>query len=86
MEEIEDCRKKKSTYAIAELLTACLAMFLFKAESRNGLNNLREDLRFEKNYQRLFKMRLPHMDQVFAAVAIPCIAAKRKAPFYRQRY
>jgi hypothetical protein len=33
-------------------------MFLFKAESRNGLNNLREDLRFEKNYQRLFKMRL----------------------------
>ncbi|SCN46709.1 hypothetical protein BAZMOX_129637_1 [methanotrophic endosymbiont of Bathymodiolus azoricus (Menez Gwen)] len=49
MEEIEDCRKKKSTYAIAELLTACLAMFLFKAESRNGLNNLREDLRFEKN-------------------------------------
>jgi hypothetical protein len=34
MEEIEDCRKKKSTYAIAELLTACLAMFLFKAESR----------------------------------------------------
>jgi hypothetical protein len=25
MEEIEDCRKKKSTYAIAELLTACLA-------------------------------------------------------------
>ena len=64
MEEIEDCRKKKSTYAIAELLTACLAMFLFKAESRNGLNNLREDLRFEKNYQRLFKMRLPHMDTV----------------------
>ena len=39
-------------------------MFLFKAESRNGFNNLREDLRFEKNYQRLFKMSLPHADTV----------------------
>jgi len=64
MQEIEDCRKKKSTYAIAELLTSCLAMFLFKAESRNGFNNLREDLRFEKNYRRLFKMALPHADTV----------------------
>jgi len=64
MREIEDCRKKKSTYAIAELLTACLAMFLFKAESRNRFNNLREDLRFEKNYRRLFKMELPHADTV----------------------
>ena len=64
MQEVEDCRKKKSTYAIAELLTSCLAMFLFKAESRNGFNNLREDLRFEKNYQRLFKMKLPHADTV----------------------
>jgi len=64
MQEIDDCRKKKSTYAIAELLTSCLAMFLFKAESRNGFNNLREDLRFEKNYRRLFKMRLPHADTV----------------------
>ena len=64
MREIDDCRRKKSTYALAELLTACLAMFLFKTESRNGLNNLREDLRFKKNYKRLFKMRLPHMDTV----------------------
>ena len=64
MQEIEDCRKTKSTYAIAELLTSCLAMFLFKAESRNGFNNLREDLRFEKNYQQLFKMKLPHADTV----------------------
>ena len=64
MREIDDCRKKESTYDLAELLTACLAMHLFKAESRNGFNNLREDLRFAKNYKRLFKMRMPHMDAV----------------------
>lgn len=64
MREIDDCRKKKSSYELAALLTACLSLFLFKAESRNGFNNLREDLRFEKNYRRLFKWPLPHMDTV----------------------
>ena len=64
MREIDDCRKKQSTYELAALLTACLSLFLFKAESRNGYNNLREDLRFEKNYRRLFKWPMPHMDTV----------------------
>ena len=64
MREIDDCRKKKSSYELAALLTACLSLSLFKAESRNGLNNLREDLRFKKNYQRLFKWPMPHMDTV----------------------
>jgi hypothetical protein len=64
MREIEDCRKKQSPYELTELLTACLAMFLFKSESRNGFNNLRKDLRFKKNYKRLFKCSLPHMDTV----------------------
>jgi len=64
MRDIEDCRKKESTYALTQLLTACLALFLFKTESRNGLNNLREDLRFQKNYKRLFKASMPHMDTV----------------------
>ena len=64
MREIDDCRKKKSSYELAALLTACLSLFLFKAESRNGFNNLREDLRFEKNYRRLFKWPMPHMDTV----------------------
>jgi len=53
MREIDDCRKKKSSYELAALLTACLSLFLFKAESRNRFNNLREDLRFKKNYQIL---------------------------------
>jgi len=64
MREIDDSRKKKSSYELAALLTACLSLFLFKAESRNGFNNLREDLRFKKNYQRLFKWPMPHMDTV----------------------
>jgi hypothetical protein len=64
MGEIDDCRKKKSSYELAALLTACLSMSLFKTESRNGLNNLREDLRFKKNYKRIFKWPMPHMDTV----------------------
>ena len=64
MREIDDSRKKKSSYELAALLTACLSLFLFKAESRNGFNHLREDLRFKKNYQRLFKWPMPHMDTV----------------------
>ncbi len=64
MGEIDDCRKKKSSYELAALLTACLSMSLFKTESRNGLNNLREDLRFKKNYKRIFKWSMPHMDTV----------------------
>jgi len=39
-------------------------MFLFRKGSRNGLNNEREELQFVKNYERLFKVRLPHMDTV----------------------
>jgi hypothetical protein len=64
LREIEDCRKKASNYELAALLMACLAMFLFKTESRNAANNLREDLRFQKNYKRLFKCKMPHMDTV----------------------
>ena len=64
MREIEDCRKKASNYELAALLTACLAMFLFKTQSRNAANQLREDLRFQKNYKRLFQCPMPHMDTV----------------------
>ena len=39
-------------------------MFVFKEGSRNAMNNDREKERFRKNYQTLFKMRLPHMDTV----------------------
>ena len=73
-------------------------MFLFKAESRNGFNNLREDLRFEKNYQRLFKMSLPHADTVDQVMRLlkteqlECLKQKmvnvliRRKVFQNQRY
>ena len=64
MREIDDCRKKASPYELATHLTACLAMFLFKSGSRNGYNNLRKDLQFQQNYEKLFKLPMPHGDSV----------------------
>ena len=61
--EIEDFRKK-SEYKLTELITACIAMFLFKEGSRNAFNNDRDEENFKVNYQNLFHMRLPHMDTV----------------------
>lgn len=63
MREIQDCRSS-SDYELAEIITACLAMFLFKTGSRNELNNLRTAPKFCKNYKKLFKLRLPHPDTV----------------------
>ena len=64
LRDISEVRKKTSEYEQAELLTACLAMFLFKEGSRNAMNNDRNEGKFSRNYRRLFKMRLPHMDTV----------------------
>lgn len=61
---VDDCRKKASNYELAAHLTACLAMFLFKSGSRNQYNQNREDLRFRKNYTRLFGFAMPHGDSV----------------------
>jgi len=61
--QIEDCRKK-SDYELVELIMACIAMSLFKADSRNAFNNERQEGNFKDNYQKIFKMRLPHMDTV----------------------
>ena len=43
---------------------ACMPMFLFKTESRNKYNALRDDLRFQQNYEKLFKLPMPHGDSV----------------------
>ena len=59
--EIEDCRKK-SDYELVELITASIAIFLFKSGSRNQFNNQRNEGNFQKNFQKLFKLRLPHSD------------------------
>ena len=64
MREVDDCRKKAPDYELAAHLTACLAMFLSKAGSRNQYNQHREDIQFQKNYKRLFGFAMPHGDSV----------------------
>lgn len=66
---LTDGRKRKS-YEVAELVTGCISLFLFKEETRNALNNDRRELKFKENYFRLFKLRLPHMDTVEAFLRI----------------
>jgi len=63
MREIEDCRQR-ADYELAELITACIAMFIFKQGSRNAFNNQRQEHKFKSQYRKLFKLRLPHMDTV----------------------
>ncbi|MFZ4526730.1 MAG: hypothetical protein ACOYOE_14685 [Chlorobium sp.] len=64
MREVDDSRKKASTYDLAAILTACLAIFLFKSGSRNQYNQNREDEQFKKNFKRLFGFDMPHGDSV----------------------
>ena len=66
---LTDGRKRKS-YQVAELVTGCISLFLFKEETRNALNNDRREAKFAQNYFRLFKLRLPHMDTVEAFLRI----------------
>lgn len=41
---------------------AAITLFLFKQGSRNAYNNDRKEKQFLDNYQKLFGMRLPHLD------------------------
>jgi hypothetical protein len=70
MREVDDCRKKASDYALAAHLTGCLAIFLFKAGSRNQYNQHREDEQFKKNYKRRFGFEMPHGDSVQNVIAL----------------
>ena len=63
LRQIEDCRRR-SDYALSEILMAAIALFIFQQGSRNAFNNLRQEAKFEKHYRRLFKLRLPHLDTV----------------------
>lgn len=60
---LEDCRRK-SDYALSEILMAGIALFIFQQGSRNAFNNKRQEAQFKKHYQKLFKLRLPHLDTV----------------------
>ncbi len=67
LRQIEDCRRR-SDYALSEILMAAIALFIFQQGSRNAFNNLRQEAKFAKHYRRLFKLRLPHLDTVHAVL------------------
>jgi hypothetical protein len=54
----------RSEYAMSEIVTGALFMFLFRETSRNAYNNDRRDTVFAKNYSRHLKLRLPHPDTI----------------------
>lgn len=49
---------------------AAVLMFLFKESSRNAFNTDRRQETFIKNYERMFGIRLPHMDTVEAVLRV----------------
>ena len=61
---IQDPRKGSIQYSIEELLMSAIVLFLLKYDSRNDFNNRYKDEIFRKNYDRMFALRLPHMDAV----------------------
>ena len=63
LRQVEDCRQK-SDYTLVEILLAGIMLFVFQQGSRNALNNKRDEKKFRKHYERLFKLRLPHLDTV----------------------
>jgi len=63
LSELPDIRQRK-TYEIEELVFAAIMLYVLKQETRHGLNQKRKTAKFKKNYERCFKMRLPHMDTV----------------------
>jgi hypothetical protein len=63
LRQLEDCRQK-SDYSLAEILLAGIMLFVFQQGSRHALNNKRDEEKFRKHYERLFKLRLPHLDTV----------------------
>ena len=63
LRQLEDCRQQ-SDYTLVEILMAGIALFVFQQGSRNALNNKRDEKKFKNHYERLFKLRLPHLDTV----------------------
>jgi len=51
-------------YGIEELVMASIVLFLLKSASRNDFNNKSKDEQFSRNYYRMFRLHLPHMDAV----------------------
>ena len=67
LSKLPDTRQRKE-YKIEELVFAAIMLYVLKNETRHGLNQKRKAAKFRKNYERSFKMRLPHMDTVTAVL------------------
>lgn len=63
LRELPDPRRRQH-FSIDEIVMGGISMFLFKEGTRNAFNNDRTEPRFRENYQKIFNMRLPHMDTV----------------------
>jgi len=63
LSELPDHRKRRD-YSTTELFMGGISMFLFREGSRNAFNNDRVEANFASNYEKVFKLRLPHMDTV----------------------
>ena len=61
---------KASDYELAAHLTACLALFLFKLDSRNHWNQKRKKWQFQRNYKKLFGFAMPHGDSMHAVIRL----------------
>ena len=57
--QVEDCRQK-SEYTLVEILLAAIMLFVFQQGSRNALNNKRDEKKFKKHYECLFKCNRSH--------------------------
>jgi hypothetical protein len=55
-------KRVKPYYSIEDVVFSAVGMFLFKSGSRNSVNENRLEGDFIKNYRRIFKYKLPHMD------------------------
>jgi len=55
------CKKK---YSMASIIFAGIMLYALKQESRHQMNESRKCKKFKRNYERAFKLKLPHMDTV----------------------
>lgn len=51
LSEIPDLRKNPD-YNMTAIVMSCIALFIFKEQSRNALNNERKSKRFRKNFKK----------------------------------
>jgi len=57
--------RKRRVYTPQEIISAAIALFSFKEQSRNAINNDRQYSReFCSNFEKLFHCKLPHQDTV----------------------